>query len=284
MDHLELDDWVRLDWCDELDMLGPVATRVLARHGILVPFNSHFHYPLLELAAGGSLLTGFGGDELFGRVERVALADVMFSPRRLRVGELPSLVIDIAPRPVRTLVRGLRRPYRHFSWIRLPALASLGWADTSWDMREPVRWDRSVCEWWWPARMLQCCLASMRVMAADFDVHVASPLASSVVLAAFAQAGGAVGLRSRSPALRGILGDLLPETVLSRATKASFGGAFWSRHARDFVARWDGRGIDQTRVSAAALRKEWALPSPDAHSFVQLQRAWMASRPCTAGK
>ena len=38
---------------DELDAVGPYARRALARHGLLWPFNAHFHAPMLEQAAGG---------------------------------------------------------------------------------------------------------------------------------------------------------------------------------------------------------------------------------------
>jgi hypothetical protein len=278
VDHLELDDWIRLEWRDELDIVGPVATRLLARHGILVPFNSHFHYPLLEQAARGSLLTGFGGDELFGRVDRAVLADILFRHRLPHAHDLPALLGDLAPRRARTIAGVLRRPYRDFSWLRPGSRRRLAWADTAWDMHEPLRWDRSLCEWWWPTRMLQCCLASMRVMAADFEVLIESPLAAPSVLAACALAGGAVGLGSRPHALQAIVGDLLPGAILTRGSKASFSGAFWRRHAREFVAEWDGRGIDPKHVSATALRAEWATPTPDAHSFVQLHLAWLASR------
>ena len=63
--HLGLDDWLRIDHTDALDIVGPVARQVLERHGLLWPFNAHFHVPLLEAAEGGALLTGIGGDELF---------------------------------------------------------------------------------------------------------------------------------------------------------------------------------------------------------------------------
>jgi asparagine synthase (glutamine-hydrolysing) len=63
--HLGLSDWLRLEFTDELDAVGPYAQRVMRRHGVLWPFNAHFHVPLFEAAAGGSLLTGVGGDQLF---------------------------------------------------------------------------------------------------------------------------------------------------------------------------------------------------------------------------
>ncbi|MDQ6838789.1 MAG: asparagine synthase-related protein, partial [Actinomycetota bacterium] len=73
--HLALDDWVRLDHTDELDLIGPYARRVLDSHGVIWPINAHFHAPLAQAASGGSLLTGFGGDEVFspGRWSRTAL-------------------------------------------------------------------------------------------------------------------------------------------------------------------------------------------------------------------
>jgi hypothetical protein len=63
--YLGIEDWIRRDLTDELDCVGPVATRVLRRHGVLWPCNTHFHDPLFEAAAGGSVLTGIGGDEAF---------------------------------------------------------------------------------------------------------------------------------------------------------------------------------------------------------------------------
>src|SRR3954451_5362253 len=63
--HLGLSDWVRIDAADDLDCVGPVATEVLRRHGLLWPCNAYFHAPIFEAAAGGAVLTGVGGDEAF---------------------------------------------------------------------------------------------------------------------------------------------------------------------------------------------------------------------------
>ena len=63
--ELGLPDWVRINVTPgELDLVGPVAATALKRHGLLWPFNAHFHVPIIERAAGGSLVTGFGGDEI----------------------------------------------------------------------------------------------------------------------------------------------------------------------------------------------------------------------------
>ena len=58
--RLGLTDWIRFDFDDELDLVGPVAMRVLRRHGFLWPSHAHVSVPLIEWAAGGSLITGLG--------------------------------------------------------------------------------------------------------------------------------------------------------------------------------------------------------------------------------
>ena len=279
--HLGIEDWTRLEWADELDMLGPIATGILRRHGVLIPFNSHFHYPLLERAAGGSLLSGIGGDELFESVSRAAAARVLFQRRRPRPQDLRSVAFALAPRELRARVNARRRPFHDYSWILPPHRRRLAYAYRSWESREPLRCDRALREWWWPSRGLQCGLASMSVLADDFDVLMRSPLVDPDVLVACAHAGGAAGLGtgSRARGFGSTVEDLLPREVLTRRSKASFSGAFWTGRAHGFVERWDGLGVDQERVDIDLLRAEWSSPTPNPHSFVQLQRAWLASQP-----
>jgi len=116
--HLGIEDWPRLEWHDELDVVGPVASGLLRRHGILAPANSHFHYPLLEQARGGSLLSGFGGDELFACRSRPTAARVLLHHRRPHLRELPSIAFALAPRALRARVIAGRRPFHRFTWIR----------------------------------------------------------------------------------------------------------------------------------------------------------------------
>jgi len=279
--YLGIEDWTRLEWNDELDILGPIATQILRRHGVLTPFNSHFHYPLLEQAAGGSLLSGIGGDELFESVSRAGAARVLVQHRRPHARDLRSVAFALAPRALRARVNARRLPFDRYDWILPPHRRRLAYAYRSWESREPLRCDRALREWWWPSRGLQCGLASMRVLAADFDVLMRSPFVDPDVLAACAHAGGGAGLGtgSRARGFESIVGDLLPHEVIWRRSKASFAAAFWTGHARAFVERWDGRGVDHEKVDVKLLRAQWSLAAPDPHSFQQLQRAWLASQP-----
>lgn len=276
--HLGLDDWVRLEWEDELDLIGPIANRVLRRHGLLFPFNCFFHDPMLDRARGGSLLTGIGGDELFTRTSRHLVLGLLYDRRAPRAHELHSLAFQLAPRRVRATVDTWRDDYfDQFPWIRGVRRRTLRRANATWQSRKPLRNDRALLEWWWSSRMLQCGLAGMRALAADFDVLPFHPLADPKVLQAFARAGGATGLGagSRRRAVSELLSDLLPRETLQRRTKTTFDGAFWTRHARSFAGSWDGSGVDAGQVDIDALRTEWAKDAPFPQSFVLLQRAWL---------
>jgi hypothetical protein len=279
--HLGIEDWTRLEWDDELDIVGPVATGVLRRHGILAPFNVHFHYPLLERAAGGSLLSGFGGDELFDSVSRAGAARILVQHQRPRAQDLGSVALALAPRALRTRVLTRRLPIHHFSWILPSYRRRIAHAYGAWESRDALRGDRALREWWWPSRVVQCVLAGMSVVAGDFDVMMGSPFVDPDFLAACAYAGGPGGLGagSRARGFGSIVGDLLPQAILTRRSKASFDGAFWTRHARAFVDAWDGTGLNDEAIDVEAIRAEWRRTRPDAHSFVQLQRAWLASQP-----
>jgi len=277
--HLGLNDWLRLEWEEELDVLGPVARTVLRRHGLLFPSNSFFHYPMLERAAGGSLLTGIGGDELFKRVARLLATQFLYERRRPRIRELRRSAFQLSPRPIRRAVDAWRDEYfDQFRWIRAPQRRDLRRTSADWQSRGPLRNDRALREWWWRSRMLQCGRASMRALAGDFDATIAHPLADPGVLQALARAGGATGIGhgSRIRGVKQLVADLLPRETLERRDKTTFDGAFWRGHARAFAAQWDGSGVNAEHVNVDALRAEWSKPSPFPQSFIQLQRAWLS--------
>src|SRR5205085_10108162 len=66
IERLGIADWIRVDFDAELDLVGPVATRMMARHGQVYPPNAHALLPLLERAGGGTLVNGIDGDVIFG--------------------------------------------------------------------------------------------------------------------------------------------------------------------------------------------------------------------------
>ena len=97
------------------------------------------------------------------------------------------------------------------------------------------------------------------------------------VVHALAAQGGFFGVGSRTATLRALVSDLLPDDVLTRPTKATFNGAFWSVHARAFAERWNGDGVDTSLVDADEVRRAWVAEQPPPNAFALVQQAWLAT-------
>src|SRR5262245_8041504 len=274
--HLGLADWVRLEFDDELDIVGPVAQRVLLRHGLLWPFNAHFHVPILEAASGGSLLTGIGGDEVFGATLGPRAADVLAA--RVRPGPRDTLRVGLAlsPRPLRQRV--LRSRFvAPFAWLRPGAKAELARRLTADAAQLPLRWSTRV-RFVRRFRYSRVGAASLALLAADADAKLVHPLADPGFVEAFARTPRSNRPTDRTAAMRHMVGHLLPYDVCTRSTKTGFDEAFWGPHSRALAADWTGEGADADVIDVDALRETWAEADPDAHTFTFLQHALLARR------
>jgi hypothetical protein len=273
--HLGLTEWLRLEHTDELDLLGPYAQRVMQRHGLVWPFNVHFHLPLLDAARGGSMLTGIGGDELFGAAQQDRVA--MLLARRLRPGPRDILRVGLALAPHR-LQRAVltRRPPVALPWLRRHAqrLLQATLADLSVDaprgVKERLTWVRHF-------PYLDVLTAALGLTANDCDVLLVHPLLSVQLWAEVARAAMPFGFAGRSDGMRRLFGDLLPDAICARGSKAQFDDAFWTDRAREFVRSFDGAGIPDEWVDPEALADHWHQARPLANSFTLLQACWLAS-------
>ena len=273
--HLGLAEWERVFLTDELDSIGPIAQETLRRHGLLWPFNAYFHVPLLRCAAGGSLLTGVGGDEAFATSQWAHVRLLSRGAVRPRLRDTLRVALALAPKPLKIpLIRRRRIPANAFSWLQQGAQRAAEKAAAAEAAAEPLRWRRGV-EWKRRLRHMEVSLASLQSLAAAEDVLIAHPLSDRRLWAALAELPGQERFRSRTEAMRRYFGDLLPEPILVRSTKASFDEVFWSRHSRAFVQSWNGSGVDPGIVNVDALRREWASPAPNPRSFLLAQAAWL---------
>lgn len=271
--HLGLADWLRLEHDDELDVVGPVAAGLMRRHGLLWPCNVHFHGPIVEAATGGSLLTGIGGDEVFGRSRWARAASVLSGRARPVPRDLLRLGLRLAPS--RTRAAFLRKRHQpRFPWLREDArqTAIALWARQA--AAEPLAFTARL-GWWRRLRYLAVGLAGIGIVAGERSVRAFHPFSAPAFLAALGRLGGFAGFRSRDDAMRAVLGDLLPDALYARSTKVHFDEAFWRGHSRGFAASWEGQGVDEEIVDVGALRAEWASPAPDGHTFTLLQRVWL---------
>jgi hypothetical protein len=280
--HLDLPDRIRLDFDDELDIIGPVAAHVLRQHGLLWPDNSFFHSPILEVASGGSMLSGLGGDEVFGARWPLAVAAEMLRsgrPSRTLSG-MKWLMLDVmyGALPLRFARRYHRKDLR-LAWLRPEAQRDFYSALEGWHAASPNRFDSCLRTWWWPSRYLQTIRHSLARLGETFDVKVVHPFSEPGFLAALATAKGWKGFPGRADAMRLLFGDLLPDDVLVRRRKALFDQVFLNRHARAFIESWSGAGIDENLVDPDAIRATWAAPEPHGWSLLLLQAAWLASQP-----
>jgi asparagine synthase (glutamine-hydrolysing) len=140
---------------------------------------------------------------------------------------------------------------------------------------EPLRASQSLP---WLLRRRASVVASQnyRLLAAEFGVNLVQPLLDPEFVDALAIAAGPLGFASRTEAMRRLAGDLLPEAVLARATKAYFNRAFLGESTREFARAWDGSTLDLDLVDPELLRQEWLSKFPSATSGLLLQAAWLA--------
>jgi asparagine synthetase B (glutamine-hydrolysing) len=275
--HLGLGDWERISFTDELDCLGPVAREVLTRHGLQWPFNAYFHLPLLRRAVGGSLLTGVGGDEAFSPSQWVRTLLLLAGATRPQPRDLLRVGFALSPRPVRASVLRRRIPKDVFPWLRDGARRSVERAAAAEAAGEPLRW-RARLEWMRRLRHMEISVDSLDALAAGEGVAAHHPLSDLRFWAALASLPRKSRFHSRTDAMRMFFGDLLPDAVLARSTKATFDEAFWNRHSRAFAASWQGQGVDAELVDVEALRREWTSAAPSPRSYLLVQAAWLDGR------
>jgi asparagine synthase (glutamine-hydrolysing) len=275
LDHLDLPDRIVLTVHDEHDPLGPVATPVLLRHGLVWPPNFAPTVRMMGMARGGVLLTGEGGDEAFGLKRVTPLTKLLKSRGRVAPGVYADVPRALAPAALRRRA-ALRDRYRR-PWLRPEVEEELSRRDAADLAAFSLHAGRNT----WQFATRRCArlgYETVRVLGAEMDVTYVQAFAEPAVVAAVAATGGALGWTGRTATTRALFDDLLPREVLERRTKALFANAVFTRHTREFARTWDGSGVDTDLVDPEALRDNWLSPTPHAPSMSLLQQAWLARR------
>jgi asparagine synthase (glutamine-hydrolysing) len=271
LDHLGIEEQIVVSIPHELDFVGRVATAELVRRGPLFPPNSHSLAPLLARVGSGSLLVGSGGDELLGRHRWTHLNDALAGRRRLARRDLGRLGVASLPGRVRARLLLHEPPAR--PWVRSAPAQDIRKLERRF-ADEPVRFNRAVLRAA-SRRISTVARASLDILAASSGVRIEAPLLDPRFVAALARAGGPRGWGGRAATMRAIAAGVLPEALLNRRFKAAFNATFFSDATRDFARRWSGGGVDSSLVDPDALRREWLGESPNYHSAVLLQLAWL---------
>jgi asparagine synthetase B (glutamine-hydrolysing) len=280
--HLGLIDWLRPSFDEELDCLGAVARAGLARHGLLWPANIHFIVPALRIAGSGSVVTGHGGDEILDPGRHAHLAAVLARQERPTPRDVARLVLAGAPRPISARRRRREATFIDCPWLRAGAIDQLVDAYARVAAAEPVRRPAWV-QWLWRLRSIQLALQSMAALASDTGTQLVHPFLAEGFVASYGSWAAAAVPSSRTHAIRSLFGDLLPDEVASRRTKATFDGAFWGAASRTFASSLLIDDVDSELVDgrrAIAFWAEGGTPtSGPIPSATLLQATWLRRDP-----
>lgn len=277
--HLALKEWHRIAIeGDRFDAVGPVAAPLLVKHGLLWPFNTFFHQPILEAAAGGSVLTGLGGDELANSTRTRRAARILRNRGPVRLSSLLVLGFAFAPAALRRRV--IQRRFdslgRELSWLTAEGRRAVAAAYAADEVNEHWRWDRVLRDHIARARYFTLAQSAFETLGQDHGVAVRHPFVHPWVTGSLARTYGKVGPATRSDLMRALFGDLLPERTITRATKATFTSPLFTEISRDFARDWSGAVPAGDLVDPAALRAMWqGSATPDARSAPLLQAAWL---------
>lgn len=276
--HVGVDDWEIVEVGTRHDMVGPLARPFLVEHGLVFPATLYNNTLPLLRARGGSHMSGEGGDEIFGvrrsTIMRRALADPRYF---LHKRHLRHAAMAFGPRTSRRATlsyihRKLLGPC--LSYLLPEAAREVIDRVTADALSEPFNNEQSLR---WHLRRKQIILhqGALVAFSKEHDVYHLDPFLEPRFVAAYARMVSPLGLPSRTDAMRALFGDLLPDEVLCRTSKALFNRGFLTDLAREFAASWRGGGIDTDIVRPEALRAAWLSDWPPSQSFWLLQAAWL---------
>ena len=265
-------DWERMDF-DENDVIGPTAQDSLMKRGILWPPLAYSWPRLVAKAAGGSFVTGEGGDEMFGprRCSGLRYMSKGFTSQRAK-----HALVSVAPRRARVVAQ--ERHHRgNWSWLRPEARRLHLRLVAEEQASEPFLWPASL-RWHLGRRMLTVAAHNLTELAGEHRAKMFHPLLDPGFVSALGHRSGPLGFAGRGEAMAAVFGDLLPRELVYRSTKALTTTSLFGDWSRAFVNSWEGGGLDEAIVDTQELRQAWAAPSPAVGSVLLLQQAWLSGQ------
>jgi asparagine synthetase B (glutamine-hydrolysing) len=278
---LGLTSWRVHDFGADADFLGPVSLASLRRVGLFWPATLHFKADLYSsLPPGSVVLNGEGGDEVFGKRR---LSPILFVAQRARYRIRPSrralsaAAAALQPRPVRfrRTVNEINNNYWP-DWLAERYRSAFVGDIARWESAEPLRPSR------WPdfyralprTRIL---LHNYAEFGRRYGVNIASPLLDAAFMADVARFVSWRSYGDRTAILKRHFGDLLPEIIADRRTKAEFGSSYFGPYTRAFAERWDGSGLPEG-VDGTWLKNLWTTGDVcHGGTSMLLHAAWLAT-------
>jgi hypothetical protein len=272
-----VEEWLRHEYRDELDLLGPAAIRSLRRHGPLWPGTVHNREPTLAIARGGCYVDGEGGDEILGEFRITPLTQVLARARPLDRRARRDTLAALAPARLRRGVatRQVERSSDR-TWLR-PDVAAWYTATSIEDaLGAALPYPRAVRQTG-TRRAVQAAMRNLDAIGRSLGVRYVHPFYDPGFLAALGAFGGGLGFPSRTATMRALFSDLLPDALNARDNKVYFNNAFIHGYSRAFLETWNGTGLDPDLIDADALRAVWSQPVIHSGTFQLMQAAWLAT-------
>ena len=226
-------------------------------------------------------MNGDPGDWVFGPHRITVARHIVRRRGRMSRAEWVAAAQTLTPGAVRQAV-AYRRTHC-LPWLRPDADRAHRRAAAAEASAEPWRWDAAIRSL--PSqRFMTLGVPTVNAVVRAYGAEPLQPFGEPAFLEAMASWGGPTGLANRTAAMRLLCGDLLPDAVLRRHSKASFNRQTFGPRTREFAERWSGRGVDESRVDVERLRAEWLTDRPDGRSLGLLQDAWLADGPPSEGR
>lgn len=280
LDHLDLRQWHRIVIeGDELDAIGPAARSLMTRHGLLWPFNTHFHVPIAAAAGGGTVVTGFGGDELAISSRSRQAARILKAGRPLSVSSLLIVGFAMSPDFIRRAVisRRFDKQFAALEWLSQAGFRQLRFLSAADEAAESWRWDEILTNQFINARYFRLSHAAFDALGSDYDVQFEHPFVHSWVLGALARRYGAAGPANRSALVAELFADVLPDAIVNRTSKGAYSNPLWTSTARSFANEWEGDS-PSSLVDHRKLQAMWRQERlPDIRTTMLLQAAWLSN-------
>jgi hypothetical protein len=273
--HLQINEWHRIEYTDEFDILGPTATESLRQHGVLWPPTIHTKALVWRAAGKGTVVSGQGGDEIFGSRRLTPLAGLLAGNVHPRRQAATLALKTLAPRSIRKAIaaKDLNMGDKRV-WLRNGVRERFQTMLVQDQVNEPLRWDRSTRRH--PYRRADSIgLHNLKLSAASQRVMYLAPFLEPDFTKALALRGGRLGFPGRSAAMRALFSHLLPLELLERTGKAEFTGTFLRGFSRHFMDNWTGEGVDRELVDPALLRREWRKAQPSTATLPLLHSVWL---------